>query len=397
MGVLRSEDTLLGRVGIANNLGEPMPNVNRRETILGLCISFLTLSWLCVGFRLYARFKIIYSPGWDDLFVVLSLLTTTMGVICIIVATNTGMGQHIVLLAPDVISNYLHIFYIMNATYCMSTALIKMSLLLQYLRLYRPGTALYNICRGLLVFIALWGIAYSIMAWVPCVPVPTYWTHLYNPTEEVKCYAYGSQLVSVFTATYESHAALNLVLDLLVMALPIPLYFQVDTPLKTKMGLVAIIVMGAFVNVFALWRFITMVQHKSTTSPTFDPTWYGPTPIVMAGLETASACICASVPVFWGPLIVSAASGLRQMIFVTKEVQVTSQTRFDIGGDRRRDSEVELHGATLSRENSSGGGGGKTPTPAAQTYTAQTWMGWAADYHNSDEGFHKPYESWMKD
>ena len=95
------------------------------------------------------------------------------------------------------------------------------------------------------MFTALWGTAYSVMAWVPCVPVRSYWDRAYWPNEKVECYAYGSQLVSVFKATYESHAAVNMTLDLLVMALPVPLYFQLDTPLKTRMALVGILVMGA--------------------------------------------------------------------------------------------------------------------------------------------------------
>lgn len=89
------------------------------------------------------------------------------------------------------------------------------------------------------------------MAWVPCVPVSTYWNVIYRvgdtdgDAEPMRCYAYGSQFVSVFKATYESHAAVNMALDLLVMALPIPLYFQIGTPLKTRMGLVGILIMGA--------------------------------------------------------------------------------------------------------------------------------------------------------
>lgn len=127
----------------------------------------------------------------------------------------------------------------------MSTALIKISLLLQYMRLYQRGTRLYNTCRGLAVFVSLWGIVYSIIAWVPCVPVSDYWTVLHEQDiSGVKCYGYGSQSVEVFKATYESHAAVNMVLDLVVMALPIPLYFEAGAHGRTRMGLVGIIIMG---------------------------------------------------------------------------------------------------------------------------------------------------------
>jgi hypothetical protein len=127
----------------------------------------------------------------------------------------------------------------------MSTALIKISLLLQYMRLYKRGALLYNTCRALIVFISLWGVAYAAIAWVPCVPVSDYWEILYaQDTSNMRCYGYGTQSVVVFKATYESHAAVNMLLDLVVMALPIPLYFEAGARGRTKAGLVGIIAMG---------------------------------------------------------------------------------------------------------------------------------------------------------
>lgn len=126
-----------------------------------------------------------------------------------------------------------------------------------------------------------------------------------------------------------------------------------------------------------------MVQHKSCTEPTFDPTWYGPVSIVMASLETAAACICASIPIFWRPLLDS-ASGFLGQIFVTKEVKVTSQNRFELFGSsssRQGFRDLELHGATLSRQYSQYTG----DTPAADTWIARTWMDWAVDDGPSPE------------
>lgn len=44
---------------------------------------------------------------------------------------------------------------------------------------------------------------------------------------------------------------------------------------------------------------MSLVEHKATTYPTFDPTWYGPTAIVLSILEVDIATIMASLPVFW--------------------------------------------------------------------------------------------------
>lgn len=46
-------------------------------------------------------------------------------------------------------------------------------------------------------------------------------------------------------------------------------------------------------------RFVSLVEHKATTYPTFDPTWYGATAIVLSILEVDIATIMASLPVFW--------------------------------------------------------------------------------------------------
>ncbi|EAQ91788.1 predicted protein [Chaetomium globosum CBS 148.51] len=70
-----------------------------------------------------------------------------------------------------------------------------------------------------------------------------------------------------------------MLLDLVVMAVPIPIYFEQGARGRTRLGLVGIIAMGTV------------------------------------------------IPVFWGPMMTSASHLLGQ-IFVTKEVQVTTEHRF---------------------------------------------------------------------
>ncbi|KAK4141466.1 uncharacterized protein C8A04DRAFT_30965 [Dichotomopilus funicola] len=283
-------------------------------------------------------------------------------------------------------------FYVFNGSYAMSTALIKISLPLQYMRLYQPGTPFHNTCRILVVFIGLWGTAYSILAWVPCVPVSDYWTVIYEQDMSgLKCYGYGSQYVSVFTATYESHAAVNMMLDLVVMGLPIPLYFERGAHGRTRLGLVGIIAMGTMVNVFSIWRFATTMQHRAATYPTFDPTWYGPITIVMAGLETATSCMCASIPIFWGPLVTSASQLLGQ-IFVTKEVHVTTERRFDTFGSNETFHQVEMQGPGIGYEEDTIYFGQRSGSrlewvskDGTQHYT-ETWPGYGVDGKMWDGG-----------
>lgn len=67
--------TVVDLIGAANNLADPQPTLNRREAILGVIISTQVVSWACGLFRFYTRFFIIKSPWWDDLFVLLSMVS----------------------------------------------------------------------------------------------------------------------------------------------------------------------------------------------------------------------------------------------------------------------------------------------------------------------------------
>lgn len=71
--------SLVDLIGAADNLSEPVPALNKKSAILGLVISFQLLTWICVLFRLYTRFIIIKMPWWDDLFVVLSSVSSVPG------------------------------------------------------------------------------------------------------------------------------------------------------------------------------------------------------------------------------------------------------------------------------------------------------------------------------
>ncbi|KAI1453230.1 hypothetical protein F4805DRAFT_444380 [Annulohypoxylon moriforme] len=199
----------------------------------------------------------------------------------------------------------------------MSTTFIKISLLFQYLRVFQSGH-MRTICIAMMVVIGLWGAGYSLMAWVPCIPVNGYW----NLEMEAKCYGFGSRNANEFYKSYLSHTAVNTVLDMIVFTIPIPLYFQRDTIRRTKLGLVGVVSTGAVVNGLSIWRLATIVEHRATTSPTFDPTWYGPISIMLGTLEAMTASICASFPIFWPSLKVRLDE-----IFVTREVTITLNRR----------------------------------------------------------------------
>jgi len=312
------------------NLNEPMPWSNQRSVLIGLPIAFLVTSWICVTSRLYTRFYVIRSPWWDDLFVFLYALFTTAATVSIIRATQFGLGQHFLLQKTDDLKLFLMHFYIINASYATSTALVKLALLLQYLRIFDRGTPIYRFTIGVTVFTALWGLSYSYLAWVPCQRPSTYWSLALDET----CYGFGSMRVSQLVSTYESHTAINMALDFVLLAIPLRLFWSSPTGTTTRiqrLRLLGIFSLGGICIVFASWRLAVIVHNEVATKPVFDPTWYSGLAILLAMMEVDCAAVCGSVPIFWPQLSKHIGN-----IIVIREVRVTSESRDrDFGaGDR---------------------------------------------------------------
>ncbi|KAI0476607.1 hypothetical protein GGR56DRAFT_694207 [Xylariaceae sp. FL0804] len=315
--------------GALTNLDEPKPGWNDPLTIILISSVALGCSTACVLLRLYVRLFVTRAPGWDDLLIGFYALTGISGGVCLCLAPKWGLGQHFLLLAPDDMEKYLKVFYVANASYNTSTALIKLSLLFQYLRLFERGWLRW-ICISLISSTALWGVTYCFMAWFPCFPVNHYWKLIPGNT----CYAYASLDPDVFFATYSSHSTLNMALDIAVFVVPLPLFWRKNTQRRTKLGLIGLIVAGAMVVGISLWRLDTVLEHRAATKPTFDPTWYSPVSLILGVLEVNLAAICASVPVFW-PVV----SACIDQIWVTHEVKITRTHRISVEcGDR-----IELH------------------------------------------------------
>ncbi|KAI1780479.1 hypothetical protein F4818DRAFT_7056 [Hypoxylon cercidicola] len=311
---------------VYDNSKEPRPAFNNRSTVYGLVIPFMVVSYICVGLRLYYRIK-MRCLGWDDLFVVVFRISATIGSIFLCLALNNGFGEHILTIGIDNLTAFQKDFYVCLATYTISTTLMKLCLLSQYLRIFEAGSRSRLICWAGLVVAGLWGLAFSFIALFPCFPVSGFW----DWTSPARCYGFGSKVPSEVAGTFAGHTGSNVVLDALVLAIPVPLYFRKTTDGKQRMGIGLLLLLGVVVNLLSIWCLQTIVDHKAGTYPVLDPTWYGPKSITLAALEVDLASICASIPTFW-PILSQRLLGMGS-IFVTQEVHITHQHRRLSGDD----------------------------------------------------------------
>ncbi|KAI7782731.1 uncharacterized protein LA080_012922 [Diaporthe eres] len=212
-------------------------------------------------------------------------------------------------------------FWWCNGCYNMALALVKLSLLFQYLRLLdenpetkQPKTKITIIF--LIVVTSIWGVVYSILAWVPCIPVEGHW----HFDETAMRYGYGSDEVGPFVATYIIHGACNMLIDIAVLAIPVfsrSMWVTADEELKSRIAMIGLYILGGLSVICSVIRFILIVHTRATTSPTFDPSWYGASTCILSILEVDLATVMASLPVFWPHLRRNI-----DKIMITREVEV---------------------------------------------------------------------------
>jgi multisubunit Na+/H+ antiporter MnhF subunit len=86
---------------------EPLPLANRKETLFGVTIPFLVVSWMAVIFRLWVRLRVVREPGWDDVFVLASALCNTAATVFVCLAVKYGLGHHMLYIGTENIKTYL--------------------------------------------------------------------------------------------------------------------------------------------------------------------------------------------------------------------------------------------------------------------------------------------------
>ncbi|KAF1926009.1 uncharacterized protein M421DRAFT_7509 [Didymella exigua CBS 183.55] len=299
-----------------------LPSVNHPETILGTTITFLSLAIIAASLRLWSRFR-DRLWGWDDAFLFLAALASIAGDSMVCLMPYDGLGLHFYTLSAGDRKSYFKHVWASNAAYCASTAFIKLAILFQYLRLFaETATSIaspqYRLARkctwAVLIFSAVWGFIFFVLALFPCRPVAKNW----NYTLKGKCVGWGSKVPAEFFAMWAAHAASNMLLDIIVLLLPLPFLGMLRLAGKSRVGLITLFAMGGVAAAVSIGRMIVLCINRAGTIPILDMTYHLPVLYIFSVLEVNIAILCASIPIFW-PIISSFATN---KILVVNEIVV---------------------------------------------------------------------------
>ncbi|KAK2604307.1 hypothetical protein N8I77_007250 [Diaporthe amygdali] len=253
---------------------------------LAVMLVFMTL-------RIYTRLKIIGSFDSDD-YLCVAAAAAVIAYTGIILSTITDtLGRHLWNVPMTAITlEYVTGSLLSFIMYSIAAVFVKTTLLVFYLRVFRPSYRANILAWSGIVAIALFHLISIVILLVNCIPVdqqlpgsdPTKWADKKNN----RC---GQPNLDISAA----QAGFSAVTDIYVLAIPISSVLALQLQTKKKLGVLAIFLTGLFSCACSIASaYIRFAWQKSGKG---DYTWDNTLPYVFGTIELNVGIICSCLPV----------------------------------------------------------------------------------------------------
>ncbi|KAK3500221.1 major facilitator superfamily domain-containing protein [Neurospora hispaniola] len=265
----------------------------------------ICLATLFVVARMVSRIGIVRRVGWDDYIIILAWLISLALSITIDMATRRGLGRHDVDIHPQHRPGLRMCEYVFSILYNPALMATKTSILVFYLRLAKNTQKVLRMASwAVLVIVNVAGTILTFMNIFQCSPLRAAWD---ITVESAKCLP----LLTEFICS----APVNIVTDLAILALPIPVLTGMRLPPRQKTILILTFTLGIFVSIVDVVRIYYLQQAVGIVSMNFsdDPSaiygqsvnfpWNASFSLMWSAVEVNVGIICACIPTL-KPLII---------------------------------------------------------------------------------------------
>ncbi|KAJ8114955.1 hypothetical protein OPT61_g3276 [Boeremia exigua] len=250
----------------------------RGRQAFDVSVAFTVIALTSVLLRVYTRWFIVRAPGVEDHLIVGAVLCSVSLTVCVAYQAKWGMGKHSITLSPEDNVKVAKSFWASLIVYYLSLGLTKISILLQYYRVF-PTRKFRVSCWcafALVVCYTIWTVFGSIFA---CVPVHAFWTK-----EPAHCI---DQFAMWFT-----NAAINITTDFIIIILPMPVIRRLQLGKRQKSALIGIFAVGGFVCIVSILRLQSLVAISNSDDQSYD----NPAAATWSSVETNVGIICSCLP-----------------------------------------------------------------------------------------------------
>ncbi|KAK3321356.1 hypothetical protein B0T19DRAFT_487699 [Cercophora scortea] len=260
---------------------------SRFGMIVVILSAFSIFSTLCVGMRCYARLSLLRYFGWDDGVLIVGQVLTVATAAVIGLEAHYGLGHHTWTMPEENYIPYMKCFYTSIIIYNIAMCLTKISVLLQFRRIFSI-IHMERATRYGLYFLVAWGVTLSFLLPMVCLPVEAFW----DPLVTGRCL--DSAMI------WYVMAVVNVVTDFVLVTMPMPLVGSLQLPPRQKMLLVVMFGIGSIPCAISFYRINTL--RAAATSQ--DPNWDNVNAAIFSFLELSVGVIAACLPTM-RPLLVA--------------------------------------------------------------------------------------------
>jgi hypothetical protein len=186
---------------------------------------------------------------------------------------STGLLQHLCSLT------YCKALWASVPVYQASLSLTKISILLQYRRVF-VGSDIQRIITGSIGVIVVYGLWSVFATAFMCTPVSYFWDS-----------SIGGHCLSRLGVWF-ANASLNIITDVVICLMPVPVLNRLSLPPKQKYALIAVFCLGLFVCLTSILRLKALYQISVST----DVTWDNTPAAYWSSLECNCSVVAACLP-----------------------------------------------------------------------------------------------------
>ncbi|KAF2239178.1 hypothetical protein EV356DRAFT_572645 [Viridothelium virens] len=276
---------------------------------------FGLLAFICVVLRPVCRRLSGTLLGLDDWLIIASMFCGIGLIITTCLTTTYGVGRHIIAVQPEDLVKFAKVNFASELLYAPTLALAKLSILALYARIFTTNNRSFAFAiYAVAVWIVLWFIGSYLSIFLECRPISSYWTS-------------GCQL------SFETSVAtsvLNIISDVMVVALPSWHIWRLQMSTQQKVGVAALLGLGALATAMSIARIAILSAESHQNSP--DITYIFVNVYVFTVCEPMIAIICACLPILQKPLRKSqrsilSLSVLRSLLRSDREKSAVSDSR----------------------------------------------------------------------
>jgi fucose permease len=273
----------------------------RAAPVLAVSVTLLALATVFVFMRMMSRAAIVKKVALDDYFMVIAWFIALGLTMSVILGTLNGLGRH----AQDIPSEWRSTLkkcnYVFSVLYNPALMMSKTSILVFYLTLSKSNHVFRWATIATLVVVNAGGFALTMLNVWQCTPVnAVFKTPIPN---SAKC----TDIVTI----YLSSAPLNIITDLAILFLPMPILTTMRLPKKQKIILIVTFSFGIFVTAIDVVRIAYLQSAAETrianihsnanednnlTAESTDFNWYASLSFMWSVVEVNIGIMCACVP-----------------------------------------------------------------------------------------------------